>query len=118
MSILVDKNTKVVVQGLTGKQGAFHAGLMKEYGTAVVAGTTPLKGGESVHGIPGYDTVSQAVKETGANASVIFVPPPFAADAIYEAADAGVALVVCITEGIPAGDMVRAKAWLDARGTR
>ena len=118
MSILVDKNTRVVVQGLTGKQGAFHAGLMKEYGTQVVAGTTPLKGGESVHGIPVYDTVSQAVKETGANASVIFVPPPFAADAIYEAADAGVALIVCITEGIPAGDMVRAKAWLDTRGVR
>ena len=118
MSILVDKNTRVVVQGLTGKQGAFHAGLMKEYGTHVVAGTTPLKGGESVHGIPVYDTVSQAVKETGANASVIFVPPPFAADAIYEAADAGVALIVCITEGIPAGDMVRAKAWLDTRGVR
>ena len=118
MSILVDQNTRVVVQGLTGKQGAFHAGLMKEYGTQVVAGTTPLKGGESMHGIPVYDTVSQAVKETGANASVIFVPPPFAADAIYEAAEAGVALVVCITEGIPVGDMVRAKAWLDARGVR
>jgi succinyl-CoA synthetase alpha subunit len=118
MSILVDKNTRVVVQGLTGKQGAFHAGLMKEYGTNVVAGTTPLKGGESVHGIPVFDTVSAAVKETGANASVIFVPPPFAADAIYEAVDAGVALVACITEGIPANDMVRVKAWVDARGAR
>ena len=118
MSILVDDNTRVVVQGLTGKQGAFHAQLMLEYGTKVVAGTTPLKKGERVHGVPVFDTVSDAVKETGANASVIFVPPPFAADAIYEAADAGVGLVVCITEGIPVTDMTRVKAWLDARGVR
>jgi succinyl-CoA synthetase alpha subunit len=118
MSILVDKSTRVIVQGLTGKQGAFHAGLMKEYGTQVVAGATPLKGGESVHGIPVFDTVSKGVSETGANVSVIFVPPPFAADAIYEAADAGVALIVCITEGIPANDMVRAKAFVDSKGVR
>lgn len=118
MSILVDKSTRVVVQGLTGRQGAFHAGLMKEYGTNVVAGTTPLKGGESVHGIPVFDTVSAAVKETGADASVVFVPPAFAADAIYEAVDAGVALIACITEGIPANDMVRVKAWVDAKGVR
>jgi succinyl-CoA synthetase alpha subunit len=118
MSILVDKKTRVVVQGLTGKQGAFHAGLMKEYGTNVVAGTTPFKKGERVHDIPVFDTVSDAVKQTGADVSCIFVPPPFAADAIYEAADAGIGLIVCITEGIPVTDMTRVKAWLDARGTR
>ena len=118
MSILVDASTRVVVQGLTGKQGAFHAGLMKEYGTKVVAGTTPLKGGSSVHDIPVFDTVSEAVKQTGANASVIFVPPPFAVDALFEAADAGLRLVACITEGIPANDMVRARAALDAAGVR
>jgi succinyl-CoA synthetase alpha subunit len=118
MSILVDRSTRVVVQGLTGKQGAFHAGLMKEYGTQVVAGTTPLKGGEKVHDIPVFDTVSEAVARTGANASIVFVPPAFAADALYEAADAGLGLIVCITEGIPAADMVRAKAFLDTRGVR
>ena len=118
MSILVDASTRVVVQGLTGKQGAFHAGLMKEYGTKVVAGTTPLKGGSSVHDIPVFDTLSEAVRQTGANASVIFVPPPFAVDALYEAADAGLKLVACITEGIPTNDMVRARAVLDAAGVR
>jgi succinyl-CoA synthetase alpha subunit len=118
MSILVDEKTRVVVQGLTGKQGAFHAGLMLEYGTKVVAGTTPFKKGEKVHGVPVFDTVSEAVRETGANVSCIFVPPAFAADAIYEAADAGVQLIVCITEGIPVTDMTRAKAYLDSRGIR
>ena len=118
MSILVDASTRVVVQGLTGKQGAFHAGLMLEYGTKVVAGTTPFKKGEKVHGVPVFDAVSDAVRETGADVSCIFVPPPFAADAIYEAADAGIRLIVCITEGIPVTDMTRAKAYLDARGVR
>ena len=118
MSILVDEKTRVVVQGLTGRQGAFHAGLMLEYGTKVVAGTTPFKKGEKVHGVPVFDTVSEAVRETGANVSCIFVPPAFAADAIYEAADAGVALIACITEGIPVTDMTRAKAYLDTRGVR
>jgi succinyl-CoA synthetase alpha subunit len=118
MSVLVDEKTRVVVQGLTGKQGAFHAGLMLEYGTKVVAGTTPFKKGEKVHGIPVFDAVSEAVRETGADVSCIFVPPPFAADAIFEAADAGVRLIVCITEGIPVTDMTKAKAFLDAKGVR
>jgi len=118
MTILVDARTRVLVQGLTGKQGAFHAGLMKEYGTQVVAGTTPLKKGERVHDIPVFDTVHEAVKETGANASAIFVPPPFAADAIYEAVDAGIGVIACITEGIPVADMQRVKAHVDLRGVR
>jgi len=107
MSILLDKKTKVVVQGITGGEGSFHAGQMIEYGTNVVAGVTPGKGGKKFQGVPVYDTVAEAVQEKKAEASVIFVPPPFAADAILEAANAGVKLVVCITEGIPAKDMVR-----------
>jgi succinyl-CoA synthetase alpha subunit len=118
VSILVDKNTRVVTQGITGATGQFHTRACKEYGTQMVAGVTPGKGGTDFDGIPIFDTVSQAVTATGANASVIYVPPPFAADAIMEAADAGVALVVCITEGIPVLDMVRVKRYLDGRATR
>ena len=118
MSILVNKNTRVVVQGITGKEGSFHTGQMMAYGTRVVAGVTPGKGGTEHEGAPIFDTVDQAVKETGANASVIYVPPPFAADAIMEAADAGLPLAVCITEGIPAMDMVRAFDYLQGRNTR
>lgn len=118
MSILIDKNTRVVVQGITGKEGSFHTGQMIAYGTKVVAGVTPGKGGTEHQGVPIFDTVADAIKETGANASVIYVPPPFAADAIMEAADAGLALAVCITEGIPALDMVRAFDYLRDRTTR
>ncbi len=107
MSILLDKKTKVIVQGITGGEGSFHASQMIEYGTKVVAGVTPGKGGTKHLGVPVYNTVAEAVKEQKATASAIFVPPPFAADAILEAAFAGVKLVVCITEGIPAKDMVR-----------
>ena len=115
MSILVDRNTKVVTQGITGATGQFHTHACREYGTQMVAGVTPGKGGTDFEGIPIFDTVAQAVDATGANASVIYVPPPFAADAIMEAADAGVALVICITEGIPTLDMVRVKRYLDRR---
>jgi len=118
MSVLVDKKTRVVVQGLTGREGSFHAGQMLEYGTKVVAGVTPGKGGTKHLGVPVFDTVEQAARATGANASVVFVPPPFAADAVLEAADAGLPLVVCITEGIPTLDMVKVSAVLAARGTR
>ena len=118
MSILVDRNTRVVVQGITGKEGSFHTGQMIAYGTKVVAGVTPGKGGTEHDGVPIFDTVEDAVKQTGANASVIYVPPAFAADAIMEAADAGLALAVCITEGIPALDMVRAFDYLRDRATR
>ncbi|MDQ3754965.1 MAG: succinate--CoA ligase subunit alpha [Acidobacteriota bacterium] len=118
MSVLVDKNTRLVVQGITGKEGTFHTKQMVEYGTNVVGGVTPGKGGTTHEGIPVFNTVEAAVKEAGANASVIYVPPPFAADAIIEAADAGVALVVCITEGIPAIDMVRVKRYLQGKPTR
>lgn len=118
MSILVDKNTRVVVQGITGKEGSFHTGQMIAYGTKVVAGVTPGKGGAEHEGVPIFDTLAEAVKQTGANASVVYVPPPFAADAIMEAADAGMPLVVCITEGIPALDMVRAFDYLRDRTTR
>ena len=117
MAILCDKNTKLLVQGM-GRMGQFHAKLSIEYGTAVVGGVHPGKGGSKIEGIPLFDSVHQAVQETGANASVVFVPPPGAADAILEAADAGVALVACITEGIPALDMLRAKRALDGTDTR
>ena len=104
MSILIDKSTRLVVQGITGRDGAFHTKQMVDYGTKVVAGVTPGKGGEQVHGVPVYDSVAEAVAATKANTSVIYVPAPFAADAIEEAADAGIALIVCITEGLPVRD--------------
>ncbi len=118
MSILVDKNSRVVTQGITGSTGQFHTRVCKEYGTQMVAGVTPGKGGTDFEGIPIFDTVEQSVSETGADVSVIYVPPPFAADAIMEAADAGIALVVCITEGIPVLDMTRVKRYLEDRPTR
>mgnify|MGYP002737301613 CR=1 FL=1 len=113
MSVLVNKSTKVIVQGFTGQQGTFHAEQMLEYGTKVVGGVTPGKGGSEHLGLPVFNTVSDAVNETGANASVIYVPPPFAADAILEAADAGIQVIVCITEGIPVLDMLRVKKTLE-----
>jgi len=118
MSILVDKNTRLLVQGITGSEGTFHTEQMQEYGTNVVGGVTPGKGGQEHLGVPVYNTVWEAADDTGANASVIFVPPPFAADAIEEAADAGIELIVCITEGIPAIDMVRAKRAVEAAEVR
>jgi succinyl-CoA synthetase alpha subunit len=118
LSVLVDKNTRLVVQGITGKEGTFHTRQMIEYGTNVVGGVTPGKGGSEHEGVPVFNTVQDAVEQAGANASVIYVPPAFAADAIMEAADAGIPLVVCITEGIPALDMVKVKEYLSARQTR
>lgn len=118
MSVLVDKNTRLVVQGITGKEGTFHTKQMVEYGTTVVGGVTPGKGGSEHEGLPVFNTVADAVRQAGANASVIYVPPPFAADAIMEAADAGLPLVVCITEGIPALDMVKVKEYLADKATR
>ena len=118
MAILIDQSTRVVVQGLTGREGTYHALQCRQYGTQVVAGVTPGKGGTIHEGIPVFNTVTEAVRETGANASLIFVPPPFAADAILEAADAGAALVVCITEGIPTLDMIRVAAYLKGRPVR
>ena len=118
MSILVDQNTRLIVQGFTGKEGTFHAQQAIQYGTKVVGGVTPGKGGTRHLDLPVFDTVARAVTATGANSSVIFVPPPFAADAIMEAADAGIALVVCITEGIPTLDMVRAWEFLEGKKTR
>src|SRR3977135_1199835 len=112
MSILIDKKTRLIVQGLTGREGTFHAKGAAAYGTTVVGGVTPGKGGTTHEGWPIFNTVREAVEKTGANATVIFVPPPGAADAIMEAADAGVPLIVCITEGIPVVDMVRVKAFL------
>ena len=118
MSVLVDKSTRLIVQGLTGKEGTFHAKQMVEYGTNVVGGVTPGKGGTVHEGIPVFNTVADAVKEAGANASVIYVPPSFAADAVMEAADAGIPVVVCITEGIPTLDMVKVKEYLKDKPTR
>src|SRR3954463_5427965 len=118
MSILVDKSTKLLVQGLTGKEGTFHAKACAEYGTKVVGGVTPGKGGTTHEGWPVFDTVAKAVAETGANATVIFVPPPFAADAILEAEDAGLPLIVCITEGIPSLDMVKVWAKIKSSTSR
>ncbi|MDB9722551.1 MAG: succinate--CoA ligase subunit alpha [Fidelibacterota bacterium] len=120
MSILVNKNSKVVVQGITGSEGTFHATQMIEYGTNIVAGVTPGKGGQTVLDtkIPVYNSVEDSIKETGANVSIIFVPPPFAADAIIEASEAGIELVVCITEGVPVHDMVKAKRIIDQNKTK
>jgi len=118
VSILVNKDTKVVTQGITGATGQLHTRACREYGTQMVAGVTPGRGGTDFDGIPIFDTVEQAVTATGANASVIYVPPAFAADAIMEAVDAGVPLVICITEGIPVLDMVRVKRYLDGKTTR
>ncbi len=118
MSILVDEKSRVVVQGLTGREGSFHARQCIEYGTKVVAGVTPGRGGVQHEGVPVYDTVTEAVRRDGANISLIFVPPAAAADAILEAADAGIELIVCVTEGIPVSDMVSVKASLEHRSTR
>ncbi len=115
MSVLVDKNTRLIVQGITGKEGTFHAKGAADYGTTVVGGVTPGKGGTTHEGWPVFNTVAEAVEKTGANATVIFVPPPFAADAILEAEDAGLPLIVCITEGIPTIDMV--KVWSKIKGS-
>ncbi len=118
MSILADNNTRLLVQGFTGREATFHSQQMLEYGTRIVGGVVPGKGGQTHLDLPVFDSVSKAARETDANASVIFVPPPFAADAVMEAADAGLPLVVCITEGIPAADMVRVWAYLSTRPTR
>ena len=118
MSILVNKQTRVLTQGITGATGQFHTKACKEYGTQMVAGVTPGKGGTAFEGIPIFDTVERAVRETGADASVIYVPPPFAADAILEAADAGIPLIICITEGVPVRDMVKVKRYLEGRSSQ
>ncbi len=118
MSILINKNTKVICQGITGEQGAFHSRQMAAYGTRMAGGVTPGKGGANVDGIPVFNTVDEAVRKTGADASVIYVPAAFAADAIMEAVDAGVRLVICITEGIPAIDMVKVKRFMDGKPSR
>jgi len=118
MSILVDENTRLLVQGITGSEGSFHTQRCIEYGTKVVAGVTPGKGGSKHLGVPVFNTVEKAVAETGANASLMFVPPAFAADGILEAIDAGISLVVCITEGIPVLDMVKVHRYLKGKSTR
>ena len=118
MSVWVNKNTKLLVQGLTGSQGSFHALGCRDYGTQVVGGVTPGRGGQTHEGIPVFNTVGDAVKKTGANATMIFVPPPFAADAICEAADAGIPMIVCITEGIPVRDMLNVKRFLASTKSR
>jgi succinyl-CoA synthetase alpha subunit len=118
MSILVDEKTRVVIQGITGNEGLFHTRQMMEYGTKVVAGVTPGKGGQSIDGIPVFNTVMEAVKKTSANASAIFVPPAFAADAIMEAAESGITIIVCLTEGIPTLDMVMVREYLTGKESR
>jgi succinyl-CoA synthetase alpha subunit len=118
MAVLLDRNTRLIVQGLTGREGTFHAKQAAAYGTTVVGGVTPGKGGTTHEGWPVFNSVHDAVKETGANVSVIFVPPPFAADAVMEATDAGIPLAVCITEGIPVVDMLRAFTFMDGKKTR
>jgi succinyl-CoA synthetase alpha subunit len=118
MAVLLDQHTRLIVQGITGREGTFHAKAAQAYGTQVVGGVTPGKGGTTHEGWPVFNTVHDAVRETGANATVIFVPPPFAADAIMEAADAAIPLAVCITEGIPVVDMLKAMTFLDGRATR
>src|SRR5437868_11354828 len=118
MSILADKNTRVICQGITGKAGLFHSQKCREYGTQMVGGVTPGKGGTEVDGFPIFNTVEEAVRKTGANATLIFVPPPFCGDAILEAADAGIPLIVAITEGTPVIDMVRVQAQLRGKNCR
>src|SRR3989338_5948983 len=118
MSILVDSKTKVIVQGITGSHGSFHARQMIQYGTKIVGGVTPGKGGMNFEGVPVFDTMREAVQKTGANTSVIYVPAQFAKDAILEAADSGIRLIVCITEGIPVLDMIRIRTRLKEKGVR
>ena len=118
MSILVDKNTRLLVQGITGREGSFHTSQMVEYGTNVVAGVTPGKQGENVAGVPVFDTVARAVAATGANTSIIYVPARFAPDAVYEAVDSGISLVICITEGVPVNDMVPVYSYVREKGAR
>ena len=118
MSVLIDNNTKVIVQGITGRDGSFHAAKMKEYGTQVVGGTSPGKGGQTVDGMPVFNTVKEAVEATGANTSIIFVPAPFAKDAMLEAVDSGIKLVVCITEGVPVLDAVEAQNYARVKGVK
>ena len=118
MSVLVNKDSKVIVQGFTGKEGSFHAEQMIEYGTNVVGGVTPGKGGQEHLGKPVFNTVDEAVREAGADVSIIFVPPPFAGDAVMEAADAGIKVIICITEGIPVQDMVKVRAYIDNKDCR
>jgi succinyl-CoA synthetase alpha subunit len=116
VAIIVDADTRLVVQGLTGSEGRFHGLRNRHYGTRVVAGVTPGKGGQEVDGVPVHDTVAEAVRERGANTSMVFVPAPFAADAVYEAVDAGVHTIICITEHVPAHEMLKIKAYIDAKG--
>ena len=113
MAVLVTKDSKIIVQGITGKEGSFHAGQMIEYGTPIVGGVTPGKGGQEHLGKPVWNTVDEAVRTAGADTSIIFVPPPYAGDAIMEAASAGIKVIICITEGIPVQDMVKVKAYID-----
>ena len=115
MSVLVNKDSKIIVQGFTGSEGTFHAGQMIDYGTNVVGGVTPGKGGQEHLGKPVFNTVADAVAQAGADTSIIFVPPAFASDAIMEAAEAGIKVIICITEGIPTADMVKVKAYLDGK---
>jgi len=118
LSILLDEKTKLIVQGITGRDGSFHTQQMLEYGTNIVAGVTPKRGGQKVHNVPVFNTMKEAVKETDANASVIYVPAAFAVDAIYEAADAGISLIVCISEGVPANDMMKVMVYIKEHNTR